>query len=113
MHEMSLAEGILQLVAEAAAREAAVRVHRVRVDIGQLACVEAEALAFCFSSVAAATPFAGVQLDLVVVPGQGRCQDCAASVPMQTRFDACPACGGYRLAVTAGGDMRVRDIEIE
>ena len=48
MHEMALAEGILQLVEETAHREHAREVKLVVVEIGQLSNVEPEALKFCF-----------------------------------------------------------------
>jgi hydrogenase nickel incorporation protein HypA/HybF len=32
---------------------------------------------------------------------------------LSTLYDACPSCGGYEIAVTAGEEMRVREIEVE
>jgi hydrogenase nickel incorporation protein HypA/HybF len=51
MHEMSLAEGILQICEDAAAREGCRRVTEVRIEIGALAGVEVEALGFCLEVV--------------------------------------------------------------
>ena len=51
MHEMSLAEGVLQLVEETAMRENAQRVKLVVLEIGRLSSVEPEALRFCFEAV--------------------------------------------------------------
>jgi hydrogenase nickel incorporation protein HypA/HybF len=31
---------------------------------------------------------------------------------MSEVFDACPSCGGYPLQVTAGTDMRVKELEV-
>ena len=42
MHEMSLAEGVLQLVEDTAQREGAQRVKLVVLEIGQLSSVEPE-----------------------------------------------------------------------
>ena len=51
MHEMSLAEGVLQIIEETARREGARRVKQVVLEIGRLSSVEASALAFCFDVV--------------------------------------------------------------
>jgi hydrogenase nickel incorporation protein HypA/HybF len=113
MHEMSLAEGVLELVEAAARREAATRVRLVVVEIGCLAAVEPEALRFCFDAVTRGTVAAGALLEIAEVPGSGWCAQCAATVPLAERYSACPQCGGYPLEVTGGTEMRVREIAIE
>jgi hydrogenase nickel incorporation protein HypA/HybF len=113
MHEMSLAEGILELVEETARREKAQRVKTIVLEIGQLASVEASALEFCFAAVAAAGPASEARLVIVEVPGAGECLACGRGVAMETLFGVCPGCGSHRLQATAGTEMRVREIEIE
>ena len=51
MHEMSLAEGVLQLIEDAARKEEFSRVTAVWLEIGQLAGVEVVAMKFCFDAV--------------------------------------------------------------
>ena len=51
MHEMSLAEGIRSIVDEAVSAQRLGRVRAVVLEIGELAAVEVEALAFCFDEV--------------------------------------------------------------
>lgn len=113
MHEMSLAEGILQLVEETAQREAARRVKTVVVEIGQLSSVEPAALEFCFAAVAAGGIAHTATLVIIDVPGAGNCIDCGMALPMTELFGVCPACGSHRLSPTRGTEMRVREIEIE
>ena len=113
MHEMSLAEGILQLVEETARREQAQRVKTIVLEIGQLSSVETSALEFCFSAVAAGGPASAARLVIIDVPGAGNCQACGRAVAMESLFGVCPACGSHRLQATAGTEMRVREIEIE
>ena len=113
MHEMSLAEGILQLVEDTARREQARCVKTVVLEIGLLSSVEASALEFCFAAVAADGPARGARLVIVDVPGAGECLACGLAVPMESLFGICPGCGSYRLRPTTGTEMRVREIEIE
>ena len=113
MHEMSLAEGVLQIVEAAAAREQASRVKLVVLEIGQLSTVEPEALRFCFSAVAEGGIAREAQLDIVMVPGTAVCLQCSATVSIAERYGACPQCGSYQIQPTGGTDMRVREIEIE
>ncbi|MGB4911753.1 MAG: hydrogenase maturation nickel metallochaperone HypA [Candidatus Dechloromonas phosphoritropha] len=113
MHEMSLAEGVLQLVEETAMRESAQRVKLVVLEIGRLSSVEPEALRFCFEAVVAGSIVHGAVLEIVDVPGAGWCMPCGESVAMDEVFGACPRCGSYQLQPTSGTEMRVREIEIE
>lgn len=112
MHEMSLAEGVLQLVEETARREKARQVKRVILEMGDLAAVEESALRFCFDAVARTSLAEGAVLEIVRVPGAGWCWACADTVPMGHLTDPCPRCGGYRLQATSGTEMRVKEIEI-
>jgi hydrogenase nickel incorporation protein HypA/HybF len=112
MHEMSLAEGVLQLIEDAACRDGFNKVSAVWLEIGQLSGVEPDALAFCFDAVTRHTVADGARLEIIPLPGQGWCQACARTVPMTEVFGACPQCGSYPLRVTAGTDMRVKELEV-
>jgi len=112
MHEMSLAEGVLQTIEDAARRDHFGQVVAVWLEIGALAAVDVEALAFCFDAVTRGTVAQGARLEIISVPGQGWCAACAKSVPMVALYDACPYCGGYGLPVTGGTGMRVKDIDV-
>ena len=92
MHEMSLAENILQLVESGARR--------------------AEALKFCFASVSRGSMADGAVLEINHVAGLGHCAHCGREVPMRELYDACPACDAHPLRPLAGTEMRVREIEI-
>ncbi|MHB8950468.1 MAG: hydrogenase maturation nickel metallochaperone HypA [Rhodoferax sp.] len=110
---MSLAQGVLQLVKDAARRDNFKKVTAVWLEIGQLACVEPQALAFCFDAVTRGSVAQGARLEIMAVPGTGWCLACARAVPMTEVFGACPHCGGYHLQVTGGTEMRVKELEVE
>jgi hydrogenase nickel incorporation protein HypA/HybF len=112
MHEMSLAESMREIVEASAREHAATSVTLVRLRIGQLAPVEREALTFCFDVVTRGTVAEGARLEIEAVPGTAWCWDCSAAVALATLVDACPACGGHRLEVTGGTEMRVHEIEL-
>jgi hydrogenase nickel incorporation protein HypA/HybF len=113
MHEMSLTESIVEIAVETAQREGANRVRRVFVDVGLLSHVEPEALLFCFAAVSAGTTAAGATLEIQRIPGAGWCADCAMTVPLAERFGPCPVCGRHHVKMTAGDEMRVREMEVE
>jgi len=110
MHELSLAGGVLQLVEDAAAREQFRRVKRLTLEAGALAGVEVRALRFAIESLAPGTCLEGAELEILEPPGQAWCLRCSCSVPIFSRLDDCPRCGGPQLQPTGGTDLRVHEL---
>lgn len=113
MHEMALCEGVLEIIAEEAKRQAFTRVRAVRLEIGALSHVEPDAMRFCFDAVSRGTIAESARLEVIDIPGQAWCMSCSKSVVITRRVDPCPECGGYQLQVTAGDDLRVKELEVD
>jgi hydrogenase nickel incorporation protein HypA/HybF len=77
MHEMALAEGVLQLIEDAAREQKFERVTTVWLEIGQLSGVEVEAMKFCFDAVMRDSIADGATLEIVATPGTGWCMACS------------------------------------
>ena len=112
MHEMSLAEGVLQLIEDSARQQAFTKVLAVWLEVGQLSGAEPQALAFCFDAVTRGSIADGAKLEIVATPGTGWCMECAATVALNEVFGACPRCGTHQVQVTGGTELRVREIEV-
>jgi hydrogenase nickel incorporation protein HypA/HybF len=113
MHEMSLCEGVVQLIEDQARTQNFNRVKTVWLEIGELAGVEIEAMRFSFSAVARDTVAEGSKLEIIDVPGRARCPACAHDIQVSARFDACPDCGHYPLEILAGEEMRIKELEVQ
>ena len=113
MHEMSLAEGILQIVEDAAGNQGFRRVTEVRLEIGALSGVEPEALTFCLDVVLRGSVADSARVELERLPGQGFCLACGETVAVAALYDACPKCGSYQVQATGGTEMRVKDLLVE
>jgi hydrogenase nickel incorporation protein HypA/HybF len=113
MHEMALCEGLVDLVEEEARKAGATRVRTVVLEVGALGHVAPEAMAFCFDAVSRGTLAEGARLAIERTPGAGWCLDCEAVVPLSERFGACPTCGHHRVQMTAGDELRLRELEVD
>lgn len=113
MHEMSLAEGVLQLIEETARREGFARARGVWLEIGRLSAVEPEAMRFCFDAVTRGTLAEGAVLEIIEVPGTGRCPDCGRETALAAIYDPCEHCGAVPVVVTGGTEMRVKELEVD
>jgi hydrogenase nickel incorporation protein HypA/HybF len=113
MHEMALAESLVQLVEEESRRQGFARVRVVRLEVGVLGAVEPEALRFCFDAVTRGSIAENAALDIVAVPGAGWCLDCARTVALAERFGACPECGRHHVQMSGGDELRLKELEVE
>jgi hydrogenase nickel incorporation protein HypA/HybF len=112
MHEMSLAEGVLGAIEEAARAQRFAAVRTVRLEIGRLAAVEPEALRFAFDVIKRGGIADGAQLEIIDVAGTAWCMRCCTTVPLQARGDACPRCGSYQLQLASGTELRIKELEV-
>ncbi|WP_017237508.1 hydrogenase maturation nickel metallochaperone HypA/HybF [Streptomyces sp. SS] len=111
MHEMSLAVAVVDQVEAAATSRGAVGVSSIELDVGELAGVVADALAFCFELACAGTVVEGAELITRTVPGTARCAPCAEdwAVGMPPRL-LCPGCGGAADELVSGRELRIRKV---
>ncbi|MEU5806405.1 hydrogenase maturation nickel metallochaperone HypA [Streptomyces sp. NPDC047718] len=93
MHEMSIAMAVVGQVEEAAEAAGATAVTSVRLQVGELAGVVPDALAFCFELACAGTLLEGAALETEPVPARARCRSCTAdwATGMPPRL-ICPRC---------------------
>lgn len=110
MHELSIAEGIIEVVERTARQNKVERVKKVRVAIGQLAGVDIPSLRFAWESVTRMGVANGAELDIEQPPGQAWCMDCSCTIPLKSFGEPCPHCGGYHVTPTGGRELRVVDL---
>jgi len=108
MHELSLTQNIVAIVAEAAKGR---RVTRVTLEIGKLSGVMADAVAFCFDIVAQGTALEGASLEIIEIDGLARCEACGLEFEAETLFDPCP-CGSVRSTRLRGEELIVKSVEM-
>ena len=112
MHELSLCESIRTVLETEAEKQAFDAVIRVRLEIGRMSGVEAEAMRFGFDAVMAGSIAESAVLEIVETPGQAWCNMCDMNVPVSARYDPCPQCGSHPLLVTGGTDMKILELEV-
>jgi hydrogenase nickel incorporation protein HypA/HybF len=112
MHEVALASSLVELAREEAARAGASRVDKLIVEIGALSHVDGHALTFAFDSARMGGVTDRAVLDIVETPGKAWCMTCDAVVEIARRGQDCPACGGARLMVQGGEEMKLTAMEI-
>jgi len=110
VHELSLAQAIVEI----ATRHAAGRsVCRVECRVGHLRQVVPSALQFAFALLCDGTELEGAELVIEEVPARGRCRTCGSETLMTAFPLQCEGCGGLDVEIAAGQELLVDALELE
>ncbi len=113
MHEMALAEGILDIVLSYADKNNAKKVTEISVLVGEMTGVVPESLEFCFESLARDTKAQGAKLVLKHIPLVARCLDCKTESKIERYNFTCPKCNSSRMEIISGRELRVESLEAD
>ena len=108
MHELAIAQGVIDQVTERLPGE---RVVGVCLEIGSLSGVVADALRFCFDLATEGTRLAGARLDIAETAARCRCRECGAEVSPDGLLPLCP-CGSADTAVLSGDELRITSVRL-
>lgn len=112
MHEMSLMESVVEIACETAVKNDATKVKAIHLDVGVLSHVDPDSLHFCFDAIRRGSIAEEAELKINRIAGEGWCLDCAKTVPLTERFGGCPECGQHHVQMTAGEELKVRELEV-
>lgn len=110
MHEISLLESVRDIIESQAQSHCFSRVTQITLEIGQLSCVEPDALRFGFSVVMQGTLAEDADLMITEKAGRGLCRQCGQQVVMQALYDPCCHCGSPLIDIVEGMEMKVKDL---
>ena len=113
MHELSVAQSILDIVHQSVPQDELADVRIVRVKLGTFSGVVADSLDFCFSAISAETPLAKAHLEFEHIPCVVECRRCQKRFENDIGVVVCPECGGIETTVLSGRELQVTEIELE
>lgn len=114
MHELSIAESIVDAVTESAAAYPGARIMEVRLRVGALASVVEDSLQFCWGIVTEGTELAGSKLVVRVLPVVMHCAACGADSELEgVQSFRCPRCGELAASLRQGREIEIESIELE
>jgi hydrogenase nickel incorporation protein HypA/HybF len=113
VHELAVAQGLLDIVEQEARPYAGARVIRVQLRIGKLSTVVPDALRFAFEAVTRGGIADGASLEIEEVPLAIRCHACEQDFIVEDPFMICPQCGAADVEMISGRELEIRSMEIE
>jgi hydrogenase nickel incorporation protein HypA/HybF len=112
MHELSIAQNILDIVRQHLPSDGRQKVRVVKVRVGDMASVVPESLEFCFNAIIAETSFKGASLIIEHVPVVIRCTQCGKENSLDNSMFYCPSCTSPDVQMISGNELQVVEIEV-
>ncbi len=113
MHELSIAQSLLDIIVDESRRHGLERVNKVRLQVGEFAAVIPESLTFCFELVSQDTVASGAVIEIESVGVTARCDKCNSSFEVRDRVFLCPRCGEMASQLLSGRELTIMSIEGE
>jgi len=113
MHEISIAESILDIVQAKAREQNASSVQVIKLRLGEFTTIVPEALEFAFEVARQGTLAENARLEIEIVPIVLHCVVCDATTKAEPGLRLiCTLCG-FPLKIIAGEEIQIEYIEVE
>lgn len=113
MHELGIANSVLEAVRAEAQRHPGAVPVKVLVRVGELAGVDPDALTFSFEALTSGTECARLTLVVETCPRIHCCPDCGNTFRVVDYQFACPACHAPRTDCISGDELELDYVEME
>lgn len=114
MHELSIAQSIVEVVEQRARECQAARVTCVRLQVGEASGVFADPLAFSFEMLAGLSPLLeGARLVIDMVPHRARCRRCEQGFVVKDFIPRCPLCEEWSFDILSGTELQIVAMDCE
>jgi hydrogenase nickel incorporation protein HypA/HybF len=113
MHEIGIANSILDAVRAETARRPEAEARKVVVRVGALAAVDPDALQFSFQVLTRGTELAGIELEIVICSWRHRCPQCRTEFLVNEHETKCPQCAETRTECISGDELELAYLEME
>ena len=113
MHEMGIANSVLEAVRSEMVRYPGSYPCKVGVRIGEMTAIDQEALRFCFDAMILETELESLELGIEVCPRRHRCQVCGNKFSVRDYDSRCPQCASLETTFISGDELELAYLEVE
>lgn len=113
MHELSIAQSILDTVISEAVKRELKQVNIIGLRIGAMTDIVPEALEFGFNALKADTILSNTSLKIETVPIKGYCEKCSERFEVNEFIFVCPQCYSNKIKTEQGSELDIAYLEVE
>jgi hydrogenase nickel incorporation protein HypA/HybF len=113
MHELSIANSILNFVLEEQKSKNLPRVNAIGLRIGTLSGILPDALEFSFDAIKKETQLENTKLEISEIPVTAICNKCNEIFSVTDLLFSCPKCHSASIELNQGQEMEIAYLDIE
>lgn len=113
MHEIGIANSIIEASQAEAARRAGSKLIRVGIRIGALSGVNRDALSFAFTALTQGTDLDEVGFEIEYCSRRDRCLCCGHEFESEIYSNPCPVCAAQETVLVGGNELDLAYVEVE
>ena len=112
MHELSIAQNILEIVCDHRPAQRPNHLRSVHLQLGEQAGVVADSLTFCFKALTDGTEFEGAELIIEHIPFSIRCRKCGETTSNEAGMFRCGGCDASDVELVSGTELQISSMDI-
>jgi hydrogenase nickel incorporation protein HypA/HybF len=113
MHEVTIVQGLLDIVSENCKKGGYKAVESIKVKIGRASGIMPDAFIFAFESMKAGSVAEKATLTIDEVPITGFCDVCDENFTVEdTYVISCPKCGSLSFRLETGRELNIDEMEV-
>ncbi len=113
MHELSLAQNVIQILCEEAESHQIQHIHTIKLQVGLLRGVVPDLLKSCLGFASEGTVAEKAAVEIEEIPGRARCPRCGLEFGIDDILICCPQCEQVGGDILAGEELKVVEFEGE
>lgn len=113
VHELSIAENILNISLQEAKKHGASKVRSIKIKMGVLKELLPECINYYFKIISRGSMAEDAVIEIEKLPMVVRCKVCGSSSKIEFKNFRCPACQSQNLDIIQGNEFYIESLEVD
>ncbi|MCX6165012.1 MAG: hydrogenase maturation nickel metallochaperone HypA [Ignavibacteriae bacterium] len=112
MHELSVAQNIIEIVKENVPEKDLGDVKTIFLEVGEFSGIVSDSLQYCFDVIKTDTPLGNSKMEIKKIPFLLYCNKCKSKTTNNMGIRFCECCGSCNTKIMSGMDMQITKVEL-
>jgi hydrogenase nickel incorporation protein HypA/HybF len=113
MHELSIAQNIIEIVKENVPEKDLCKVITIFLEVGDFSGIVSDSLLYCFDVIKSDTQLGNAKMEIKKIPFILFCNDCKSETTNNMGIRFCEKCSSNNTKIISGTDMQIIKVELE